>query len=36
MLALLVVVPGLTVGIGMISSRGIYSRPPLESLRADV
>jgi putative ABC transport system permease protein len=36
MLALLVVVPGLTVGIGMISSRGIYSRTPLESLRADV
>jgi putative ABC transport system permease protein len=36
MLALLVVVPGLTIGIGMISSRGIYSRPPLESLRADV
>ncbi len=36
MVVLLVVVPSLTVGIGMISSRGIYARPPLESLRADV
>lgn len=36
LVALLIAVPALTVGIGMINSRGIYSRPPLESLRAEV
>lgn len=36
MVILLFVVPGLTVGIGMMNSRGIYARPPLESLRAEV
>ncbi len=36
MIVLLIVVPALTVGIGMINSRGIYSRTPLESLRAEV
>lgn len=36
MMILLITVPGLTIGIGMLNSRGIYSRPPLESLRADV
>ena len=30
-----VVVTGLTVGIGLLNSRGIYSRPPLEVLRAE-
>ena len=33
---LLVVVPLLTVTIGIASSRGIYRRPPLDVLRADV
>ena len=36
MVALLIAVPALTMGIGMINSRGIYARPPLESLRAEV
>jgi putative ABC transport system permease protein len=30
------VVTGLTVGIGLLNSRGIYARPPLEVLRAEV
>ncbi|MEX0601417.1 MAG: FtsX-like permease family protein, partial [Rhodothermales bacterium] len=34
--AMLVVVPVLTVAIGLISGRGIYKRPPLDVLRADV
>lgn len=32
----LVVVTGLTIGIGLFNSRGIYARPPLEVLRAEV
>ena len=32
----LVVVTGLTIGIGLINSRGIYNRPPLDVLRAEV
>jgi putative ABC transport system permease protein len=30
-----VVVTALTVGIGLLNSRGIYARPPLEVLRAE-
>ena len=36
MLAALFVVTGLTVTIGLFNSRGIYARPPLEVLRAEV
>lgn len=36
MAVLLIVVPALTVGIGMMNSRGVYSRTPLEVLRAEV
>ena len=25
----------LTLGVGLLNSRGIYARPPLEALRAD-
>jgi putative ABC transport system permease protein len=32
----LVVVTGLTIGIGLVNSRGIYNRPPLDVLRAEV
>lgn len=32
----LVAVTGLTVGIGLLNSRGIYDRPPLEVLREEV
>lgn len=35
LLGALVVVTGLTVGIGLFNSRGIYDRPPLEVLRAE-
>jgi len=35
-LAALLLVTGLTVGIGLFNSRGIYARPPLEVLRAEV
>lgn len=31
-----VVVTGLTIGIGLFNSRGLYDRPPLEVLRAEV
>jgi putative ABC transport system permease protein len=31
----LVIVCSLTIGIGLLNSRGIYSRPPLEVLRAE-
>ncbi len=31
-----VALTGLTVGIGLLNSRGIYARPPLEVLRAEV
>jgi len=30
----LAVVTGLTVGVGLLNSRGLYNRPPLEVLRA--
>ncbi len=36
MAILLLTVPALTIGIGMVNSRGVYSRPPLESLRAEI
>ena len=36
LLAALFLVTGLTVGIGLFNSRGIYARPPLEVLRAEV
>ena len=36
MLLMLIVVPLLTIGVGLINSRGIYARTPLEILRADV
>ena len=36
LLAALVTVTGLTIGIGLLNSRGIYARPPLEVLRAEV
>lgn len=36
MILMLIVVPLLTIGIGLINSRGIYARTPLEILRADV
>ena len=36
LLAALVTVTGLTIGIGLFNSRGIYNRPPLEVLRAEV
>ena len=36
LVVMLIVVPLLTIGIGMINSRGIYARPPLEVLRAEV
>ena len=36
LLAALFVVTGLTMGIGLFNSRGIYARPPLEVLRAEV
>ncbi|MCH8962596.1 MAG: FtsX-like permease family protein, partial [Bacteroidetes bacterium] len=36
LLAALLLVTGLTVGIGLFNSRGIYARPPLEVLRAEV
>lgn len=36
LLAALLLVTGLTVGIGVFNSRGIYARPPLEVLRAEV
>ena len=32
----LIVVTGLTLAIGLLNSRGIYARPPLEVLRAEV
>jgi len=35
-LAGLLVVPLLAIGIGMLNSRGITNRPPLEVLRAEV
>ncbi|MEM9665639.1 MAG: FtsX-like permease family protein, partial [Bacteroidota bacterium] len=35
LLVALLVVTGLTVGIGLFNSRGIYDRPPLEVLRAE-
>ena len=31
-----VVVVGLTIGIGLLNSRGLYDRPPLDVLRAEV
>ncbi|MEX0748046.1 MAG: FtsX-like permease family protein, partial [Rhodothermales bacterium] len=36
LVALLFVVPALTMAIGLINSRGIYARPPLDVLRAEV
>ena len=36
LLIALLLVTGLTVGIGLFNSRGIYARPPLEVLRAEV
>ena len=36
LLTALFLVTGLTVGIGLFNSRGIYARPPLEVLRAEV
>jgi len=36
LLAALAVVTGLTIFVGLLNSRGIYSRPPLEVLRAEV
>lgn len=36
MLAAVVIVTGLTIGIGLFNSRGVYARPPLEVLRAEV
>lgn len=36
LLAALGTVTGLTIGIGLLNSRGIYNRPPLEVLRAEV
>lgn len=36
MLGMLIVVPSLTILIGLLNSRGIYARTPLEILRSDV
>ncbi len=36
LLAALFIVTALTMGIGLFNSRGIYARPPLEVLRAEV
>jgi putative ABC transport system permease protein len=36
LLLALVVVTGLTIFVGLLNSRGIYNRPPLEVLRAEV
>jgi putative ABC transport system permease protein len=36
LLVALAVVTGLTIFVGLLNSRGIYSRPPLEVLRAEV
>jgi putative ABC transport system permease protein len=36
LLVALVVVTGLTIFVGLVNSRGIYNRPPLEVLRAEV
>ena len=36
LLVALVVVTGLTIFVGLLNSRGIYNRPPLEVLRAEV
>lgn len=35
LLGALVTVTGLTLGIGLLNSRGVYDRPPLEVLRAE-
>ncbi|RMH67151.1 MAG: FtsX-like permease family protein, partial [Bacteroidetes bacterium] len=35
LLGTLVTVTGLTIGIGLLNSRGVYDRPPLEVLRAE-
>ncbi|MDX1429809.1 MAG: FtsX-like permease family protein, partial [Rhodothermales bacterium] len=36
LLAMAVSVVALTVGVGLVSSRGVYSRPPLDVLRVEV
>lgn len=36
MLGMLIIVPALTIAIGLVTSRGVYARPPLDIIRSDV